>query len=158
MWCDQAKWVLCRALSNLRFVVYLVKQSESFVLLKTSSKSDLRFQRYTQFCPAENNKIQREFHTIIGCISKSIFPTYDSFRLITTQILIIMQGCGHKNSKFGTLGKKSRNKKGETNNNNKIKKINQITTIQFTYGSKLMSFFEGGNTLTRTLSKSAPST
>ncbi len=88
MWCNQVKWVLCRALSNLRFVVYLIEQSESFVLLKTPSKSDLRFQRYTQFCPAENNKIQRDFHTIIGCISKSIFPTYDSFRLITTHILL----------------------------------------------------------------------
>ena len=27
---------------------------------------------YTQFCPAENNKIQKEFHTIIGYISKNI--------------------------------------------------------------------------------------
>ncbi len=87
MWFDQEKWVLCRALSNFSFVVYLVKQSESFILLKTTSESDLRFQRYTQFCPAENNKIQREFHTIIGCISKSIFPTYDTFRLITTHIV-----------------------------------------------------------------------
>ncbi len=40
-------------------------------------KSDLRFQKYRQFCPAENNKIQKEFHTVIGCISKSIFPTYN---------------------------------------------------------------------------------
>ena len=37
-----------------------VKQSKSFVLLKTPSKSDLRFQRYRQFCPAENNKIQKK--------------------------------------------------------------------------------------------------
>ncbi len=28
-------------------------------MLKTSSKSDLRFQRYRQFCVAENNKIQK---------------------------------------------------------------------------------------------------
>ena len=93
-------------------------------------------------------------------VVKKPYSSSDSISKLVpyTQILIIMQGCGHKNSKFGTLGKKSRNKKGETNNNNKIKKINQITTIQFTYGSKLMSFFEGGNTLTRTLSKSAPST
>ncbi len=92
MWCDQAKWILCRALSNFRFVVHLVKQSISFVLLKTSPKSDSRFQRYALFCPAENNKIQRDFHSMIGCISKSIFPTYDSFRLITTHILIM----GHR--------------------------------------------------------------
>ncbi len=67
MWCDQAKWVLCRALSNFRFVVYLVKQPESFVLLKTSSKSDLEFKRFRQFCPAENIKIQKEFQTKIAC-------------------------------------------------------------------------------------------
>ncbi len=79
MWCNQAKWVLCRALSNFRFVVYLVKQSESFVLLNTLSKSELRFQRYSQFCAAENNKIQKELHTT-ECISKSTFTTYDSFR------------------------------------------------------------------------------
>ena len=86
MGCDQTKWVLCRALSNFSFVFYLWKHSESFLLLKTSSKSDLRFQRYRQFCIAENNKIKKEFHTIIGCISKSIFPTYDSFRLIASHI------------------------------------------------------------------------
>ncbi len=86
MWCNQAEWVLCRALSNFSLVVHLGKYSESFGLLKTSSKSDLRFQRYIQFCVAENNKKQKEFHTIMGCISKSIFPTYDSFRLITTSI------------------------------------------------------------------------
>ncbi len=89
LWCDQAKWVLCRAPSNFSFVVYLWKHSESFVLVKTSSKSDLRFQRYRQFCVAENNKIQKEFHTIIGCISKSIFPTYDSFRLIASHLPIL---------------------------------------------------------------------
>ena len=40
-----------------------------------------------QFCPDDNNKIQKELHTIIRCIQKFIFPTYDSFRLITSQIL-----------------------------------------------------------------------
>ncbi len=54
-------------------------------MLKTPSKSiSLGFQRYRQFCPTENNKIQKELHTIIGCIYKSIFPTYDSFCLITS--------------------------------------------------------------------------
>ena len=67
MWCDQAKWDLCWALLNLSFVVYMWKHSESFVLLKTSGKSDLRFQRYRQFCEAENKKLQKKFHTIIGC-------------------------------------------------------------------------------------------
>ena len=61
------------------------KLLECYVLLKTSSELDFLFQRYRQFCPAENNKIQKEFHTVIGYISKSIFPTYDSFRLITSQ-------------------------------------------------------------------------
>ena len=41
----------------------------------SSSKLNLRFQRYRQFCVAENNNIQKEFHIIIGYISKSIFPT-----------------------------------------------------------------------------------
>ncbi len=66
LWCDQAKWVLCRALSNCSFVVHFWKHSESFVLLKTSSKLDLWFQRYRQFWVTENNKIQKEFRTIIG--------------------------------------------------------------------------------------------
>ncbi len=57
MWCDQAKWVLCLALWNFRFVIYLLKYSEGFVLLKISSKSDLWFQRYRKFCPAKNNRI-----------------------------------------------------------------------------------------------------
>ncbi len=86
---DQAKWVLCRALSNFSFVTHLWKHSKSFVLLKTPSESNLYFQRYKQFCPAENNKIQTEFHTIIGYISKSIFSTYDSYRLITSHILFV---------------------------------------------------------------------
>ena len=53
------------------FAVYMSKHSESFALLKTSSKSDLRFQRYRHFCVAENDKLQKEFHTtcIIRCIS-----------------------------------------------------------------------------------------
>ncbi len=36
------------------------------------------------FCVAENNKMQNEFHIKIGCTKKSIFPTYDSFCLITS--------------------------------------------------------------------------
>ena len=82
-WCDQGKWVLGRALSNFRFVVYLVKQPKSFCFAENLIKSRLPVpQIYRQFCPAENSKIQKEFHIIIACISKSIFPTYDSFRLI----------------------------------------------------------------------------
>ncbi len=55
-------------------------------LLKTPSKLDLGFQGYRQFCPAENNKIEKELHTTIGCIQKSIFSTYDSFRLLTSHL------------------------------------------------------------------------
>ena len=90
---------LCRALSNFSFVIHLWKLSESYVLLKSSSESDLlRFQRYKQFCLAENNKIQKEFYTIIGCISKSIFPTNNSFRLITShmQMLSLAKPTMHK--------------------------------------------------------------
>ena len=49
-------------------------------------------------CPAENNEIQKEFHIIIGYIAKSIFPTYDSFRLITSYIEIVLDDITEKNS------------------------------------------------------------
>ncbi len=39
-----------------------------------------------QFCSAENNKLQKQFLTIMGYISKSISLTYDSFRLIISHM------------------------------------------------------------------------
>ncbi len=68
--------LLCRGLSNFSFVFHLWKHSESFVLLKTSSKSDLGSKDNRQFYVAENNMIQKKFHTKIGCISKSIFKLF----------------------------------------------------------------------------------
>ncbi len=61
MWCGQGKWVLCRALSNFRFAIYLVEQPESFVLLKTSSKLDLQFKRYKEFVQLKTIRYKRNF-------------------------------------------------------------------------------------------------
>ena len=75
---------------KFQFCSLFVKAFRELCFTKTSSKSDLRFQRQRQFCVAENNKIQKEFHTIIGRISKSIFPTYDSFRWIASHMGIAL--------------------------------------------------------------------
>ncbi len=56
--------------------LYLWKHSEGFALQKTSSKLDLRFQRYEQFFVAENNKIQKEFHTLILDVSQNQYSRH----------------------------------------------------------------------------------
>ena len=90
IWCDVMRSskmsLMSGTIKNVSFVIYLWKHSKSFALLKTSSKSDLRFQKCRQFWPAENNKILGSFILFIGCISKLIFLTYNSFRLITSHI------------------------------------------------------------------------
>ena len=73
MWWDQAKWVLCWAIS---FVIHLWKHSLSLVLLNTpfySSKD-------------KHNFVQLRTIRYKRNISKSIFPTYDSFCLITSHM------------------------------------------------------------------------
>ncbi len=101
MWCDQTKWVLWQALSNFTFLVYLVKQTESFVLLKTSSKSDVWFQWYIQFCPAEINKIQKEFHWMyckFNIPNIRLIPL-DHFTYIACSRSILLHGMLRKHSK-----------------------------------------------------------
>ena len=59
-------------------------QSINFATCDGFSQITSHIENFVQL--AENKRIIREFHSIIGCISKSICPKYDSFRLITSHI------------------------------------------------------------------------
>ena len=75
MWCNQTKQVICQAIHNLSFLVEYVKQKMNYILLKSLSKLGLWFQRYKQFSEILHNEIEKEWNTIMDCISKLIFPT-----------------------------------------------------------------------------------
>ena len=66
---------------------------ESYIMFKTPSKLSIRFQRYTYFSDAQNNKIHRKFNAIIACISKSILASSDSFCLITSHYFLLPYEC-----------------------------------------------------------------
>ncbi len=53
---------------KFKFFSVFGKEIRELCFAENPSKSDLGFQRYRKFCPAENNKIQKELHTIIGRI------------------------------------------------------------------------------------------
>ncbi len=82
MW--SSKMSLSWPQSNFRVIVYLVKQPESFVLPKSHNNWTSGSDRQSE---AESNTIQNKFHTIIGCIYKSIILAYNSFCLITSHML-----------------------------------------------------------------------
>ena len=60
MWCNQTKLVWTW------FFVYCMPQFQSYITLKTPSKLSIRFQGYSHFSDAQNNKIQRKVNGIIG--------------------------------------------------------------------------------------------
>ena len=73
--------------SRLSSHVHCMPQFQSFIMLKTPSKLSIRFQKYSHFSDAQNNKIQRKLNAIISCISKLILASSDSFFLITSHII-----------------------------------------------------------------------
>ena len=60
MWCDQAKWVLCRDLSNFSFYSLFGKAIRELCFAENSIKIRLRVPKVIgNFFPGENNKIQK---------------------------------------------------------------------------------------------------
>ena len=53
---------------KLSFHFHCMPQFHSCITLQTSSKLSIRFQRYSYFSDAQNNKIQRKLNAIIGSI------------------------------------------------------------------------------------------
>ena len=72
------------------------------MLLKTLSKSDIRFKRYSHFGCVQNNTIQRKLNSNICCIWKSILVSSDSFCLITSHmtICLTMKTCFFRHAKI----------------------------------------------------------
>ena len=71
------------------FHVQYMPQPQSYITLKTPSKLSIQFQRCSH---SQKNKIKIKLNAIIGCISKSIIASSDSFRLIISQLGLHFSG------------------------------------------------------------------
>ena len=77
------------SLKSIKFSFHFsncIQHFYSYILLKTTLKLIEWFQRYDQLKDAKNNRKQKKFSALFGCILKSIFPTSDWFCLITSHI------------------------------------------------------------------------
>ena len=87
MWHDQGKWVTCSKISISFFLHHFLVTSKCFNLMQTPLQLDIWLQSYEGFVNAKNNIKQRNLNTVFANISKTIFPTSDSFLLIMSQML-----------------------------------------------------------------------
>ena len=88
MWHDQEKWVTCQRFSILSFLHHFLATWKCYILMQTTLWLDIWLQSYEQFIKAENNIKQKNLNTFLADISKTIFPTSDSFPLIMLHNLI----------------------------------------------------------------------
>ena len=72
-----------------QFSFPLYVQYLGYIMLKTTTRLNVRFQRYSHFSDVQNNKIQRKLNPIIVSIYKS-----DSFCLITSHLFLTLLKLG----------------------------------------------------------------
>ena len=96
LWYDQAKSVWSRSNSVFTFLTNCMQHFHSFILQKTPLKLVDWFQRYEQLKDAKNNRKQKKFSALFGCILKLIFPTSNWFCLITSHLSFVKIWWGSK--------------------------------------------------------------
>ena len=79
MWHDQGEWVTCRQFQILIFQYKSLVHLKCYIFILISLQFDIWFWRYEQFFNFKNNVKHKKSSPLLACISKSIFPTSDSF-------------------------------------------------------------------------------
>ena len=74
------------AIFNFDFSNKSLVHLKCYILIPTSSQSDIWLQRYEHFFEFKNNVKHKNLSPLLACNSKSIFPTSDSFPLIMSQM------------------------------------------------------------------------
>ena len=74
------------------FLHHFLKISKCFILMQTPLQFDIWLQSYVGFENAKNNIKQRNLNTVFANISKTTFPTSDSFLLIMSHLQMGMLG------------------------------------------------------------------
>ena len=80
------------AIFNFDFSIQITCPFKCYILIQSSSQSDIWLQRYEQFFKFKNNVKHKNLSPLSGCNSKSIFPTSNSFPLIMSHIFLIRVG------------------------------------------------------------------
>ena len=95
----QSKFVIrSRKMSHLSkipisiFLHHFLKTLKRFILMQTPLQMNIWLQSYEGFDNAKNNMKQRNLNTVFANIPKTTSPTSDSFLLIMSHLLTIIEG------------------------------------------------------------------